>query len=152
MSTQIPCDCGNPEAYWSGPRNGLRVYACEQCHLDSLKIENPNSSGQGYCAGHEVHAYHSTVVELGYIYSHSVFVTKFNGTKEMWHCYKHSRDKEHGISFPHSEDYRYCPWGSSCSPASGHKHFGRGGIEIRKHLKGKNSRYGLTPKAKGVKP
>lgn len=29
---QPPCACGNPRAYWDGPKDGQRVYACAGCH------------------------------------------------------------------------------------------------------------------------
>jgi hypothetical protein len=26
-----PCDCGHPDAYWHGPRDGQREYMCKGC-------------------------------------------------------------------------------------------------------------------------
>lgn len=27
----VPCECGSREAYWHGPEDGLREYACDPC-------------------------------------------------------------------------------------------------------------------------
>jgi hypothetical protein len=27
----VPCECGSRDAYWHGPENGTREYACDPC-------------------------------------------------------------------------------------------------------------------------
>jgi hypothetical protein len=35
----IPCDCGNKNAYWKGDQHGRRTYACDECHGYSAGLD-----------------------------------------------------------------------------------------------------------------
>lgn len=102
-------------------------------------IENPNSSGQGYCAAHLGHPLHAVCVAAGYTYSHSVPVG-YAGGKRIVHCYKlrPGAQDEHNVSFAHSDTSH--SWQTSASCASGHKHSGFGAHALAKHLAGKARR------------
>jgi hypothetical protein len=100
-------------------------------------IENPNSSGQGYCADHIASLLHWEAVRFGYAYSHSVPITRMDGSKFIHHCYKYG---EHNVSFsilPGDRD----PWSTSTSCASGRQFTGIGIVALVKHLTSKRRRY-----------
>ena len=52
-------------------------------------IQNANSSGQGYCPLHQQTVYHDTLIELGYVYSHTTPIIS-GQTYYLLHSYYHS--------------------------------------------------------------
>lgn len=43
----VPCTCGSRDAYWHGPKEGLREYMCSACYAarsptGRLSISKPN--------------------------------------------------------------------------------------------------------------
>lgn len=114
-----------------------------------MNIENPNTSGQGFCADHANHQFHSIALEFGYTYSHTTRVYAGSGWVYFWHTYKHGAGKDaHNLGFAHSEATGLPTkfWDTSTSCASGHKWEGMGETELRAHLKSKARRYNLKKK------
>ena len=52
-------------------------------------IENPNSSGQGYCAAHVNNPHHATITKYGWVYSHTTPIRAVDGSIYTIHTYKH---------------------------------------------------------------
>lgn len=107
-------------------------------------IENPNSSGQGYCPAHLGHPLHATAIRFGYRYSHSTPITKLGGARVVSHTYKArpGEREEHNLSFDHGDIHH--TWQTSVSCASGRKHHGAGWHTLALHLAKKAKRYGIA--------
>lgn len=56
-----------------------------KAHFD---IKNPNSSGQGHCDAHTLGVYSEYLRTRGWAYSHTVLITKQDGSKYPLHCFK----------------------------------------------------------------
>jgi hypothetical protein len=54
-----------------------------------LKIENPNSSGQGHSPLHVHHRFHDVLTQKGYVYSHTTPVIDSTETVAAHHTYRH---------------------------------------------------------------
>jgi hypothetical protein len=110
-------------------------------------IENPNTSGQGYCPAHLGHPLHATAIRFGYRYSHSTPITNLGGTRFVSHTYKArpGEREEHNLSFDHGDIHHR--WQTSVSCGSGRKHAGAGQAELERHLAGKARRYGIAKAA-----
>ena len=108
-------------------------------------IENPNSSGQGYCASHRAGALSAVCLPAGYSYSHSVPVCN-GATKRIVHCFKFhvGAKEEHNVSFCDAVCDTSQSWSTSVSCASGHKSHGFGPSALARHLKNKARRYKLS--------
>lgn len=101
-----------------------------------MAIQNANTSGQGFDPFHINTPLHALIVSFGYTYSHSTPVRFAEGV-HILHCYKRG---DHNVSTDESEDGGV-HWSTSTSCASGRQWTGTGPTQLRKHLKGKRSRY-----------
>lgn len=51
-------------------------------------IENPNSSGQGFCAAHPENPHHAVLTAHGWTYSHTTRITAVDGSHFGHHSYR----------------------------------------------------------------
>ena len=100
-------------------------------------IENPNSSGQGYCPEHQTNEAHPVILSYGYQYSHTTPVTLSGGAKVEHHSYYRG---DHWVSY-HQEPGGSLAWSTSCSLGSGRQHHWHGVVALSLHLKRKRGRY-----------
>jgi hypothetical protein len=56
--------------------------------LAHMSIDNPNSSGQGFCPFHSHNPYHDTLKDHGWEYSHTTLINRGDGTQYAIHTYK----------------------------------------------------------------
>mgnify|MGYP000243359268 FL=1 len=54
-------------------------------------IQNPNSSGQGFCHAHNTNPYHNDLATIGWWYSHTTPITAVDGSKYGIHCYRFAK-------------------------------------------------------------
>jgi hypothetical protein len=104
-------------------------------------IENPNTSGQGFCSAALTHPAMQVVQSFGYTYSHTTAMSTLSGSKAFYHTCKHG---EHNVTFRTLTDGTadgYFQTSTSC--ASGRKWSGWGLPELRAHLTSKKRRYNL---------
>jgi hypothetical protein len=110
-------------------------------------IQNPNTSGQGFCADHQdPTSPHAIIVAFGYTYSHSTPVN-CAGWLRIEHTYEQG---EHRVSWCRHSPQNPHQWRTTTSTASGRHVRGQDYAALRRHLQGKRRRYAelrerLTP-------
>jgi len=106
--------------------------------VNMFTIQNPNSSGQGYCPQYLHQNEKVAIIESfpGWYYSHSVFIGAGNGEKrKIAHCFKYKNTERCISIFTDLEDgeldfFEFCK-----SPASGHKYRKSGDKALIRHVK-----------------
>lgn len=71
----------------------------------TLTIENPNSSGQGFCEQCKFNPHHALLVARGWKYSHSTPIGRPDGTRYIHHTYKMPRT-DWSIGVDHVEGFK----------------------------------------------
>lgn len=100
-------------------------------------IQNPNSSGQGYCPQYALQNRKVAIIESfpGWEYSHSVFIGAGNGEKKkIAHYFKYKNTERSICVFTSLEDGELNFFRFSKSPASGHKYHKSGSEALIRHL------------------
>jgi hypothetical protein len=82
--------------------------------VDHMKIENPNSSGQGYCIVHGSNLYHHLITLLGFSYSHTTRIGKGYQESEPYAHHTYTR-MIGGKPLYLSVSYKRAYWGLECS-------------------------------------
>ena len=104
----------------------------------ALKIESPNSSGQGKSHLHSEHRFHDVLTKQGYTYSHTTPVIAQNDIVVAYHTYTHEKEFMPKVSVtvhPEKGD----AWSAKTKPGPDTK-MGARQQELEDYLKGATKR------------